>query len=80
MGSIPIEGISSAVMSILKNLRTILSIKYERNTITRPTTAATIVFLAASTALLSPPDNIHLIPPQMRNASAITTAITKEEL
>lgn len=44
---------------------------------TRPTTAATIVFLAPSTAVLSPPDITHLIPPHIRKNRATTTAIIK---
>ncbi len=69
-------GSSSFVRLIPKKPRTMFRIKYARNTMIKPTIAATIVFLAPSTALLSPPDNIHLIPPQIKKARAITTAIT----
>ncbi len=54
-----------------------LNMKKDKNTITSPTNAATIVFLAFSTPVLSPPDVIHLIPPQIRNAKAMIAAITK---
>lgn len=53
----------------------ILIMKYARKTITRPTNAATIVFLAPSTAVLSPPDVIHLIPPKIKKPRAINVAI-----
>ena len=39
--------------------------------------AAIIVPRALSTFALSPPDVIHLIPPQMRKKSAIIIATTK---
>ena len=51
-------------------------IKYARKTITNPTKAATIIFLAASTPALSPPEVIHLMPPNIRKASATRTATT----
>lgn len=54
-----------------------LIIKYARNVITRPTRAATIIFLADSTPALSPPDVIHLIPPNTKKARAISEAAIK---
>jgi len=60
-----------------KKENTILIIKYAKKTITKPTNAATIVFLAPSTAVLSPPDVIHLIPPKIRKPRAIRVAIIK---
>lgn len=60
-----------------KNDITILRIKYDKNTTIKPTTAATIVFRAASTPALSPPERIHLIPPQIKNANATTAANIK---
>jgi hypothetical protein len=51
-----------------KKFSTILSIKYERNVITSPISAATIMFLADSTPALSPPEVIHLMPPKTRKA------------
>jgi len=63
-----------------KNPTTRFKMKYAKKTITRPTTAATIVFLAASTLVLSPPDRIHLIPPQIKNPNAIRTASMKRRV
>lgn len=45
-----------------------------KKAIARPIIAATIVLRAPSTALLSPPERIHLIPPQIRKKNAISTA------
>lgn len=41
---------------------------------TSPMIAATICFLASSTLVLSPPERIHLMPPIIRNTTAVTTA------
>ena len=51
--------------------------KKDAKTITRPMIAAMIVFRADSTAALSPPEKIHLSPPQIRKMRATITAITK---
>ena len=64
------------VKSSPKNPPIIFNIKYARKTITSPTIAATIVFRAPSTAVLSPPDIIHFTPPKIRNPKAMTVAIT----
>lgn len=53
------------------------SMKYAKNTKTSPISAATIVFLAPSTFVLSPPEVIHLMPPYIRKARAITTVTIK---
>jgi hypothetical protein len=50
------------------------SIKNDRNVTKRPMIAATIVPLAISTLPLSPPERIHLIPPQIRKKRAISAA------
>lgn len=44
---------------------------------TNPTRAATIVFLAPSTPVLSPPDVIHFMPPKIKKPRAIKAAIIK---
>ena len=49
-----------------KICRTTFSITKARITTTRPITAAITVFLAASTAALSPPEIIHFTPPRIR--------------
>lgn len=61
---------------IPKNPRTKDKMKKAKNAITRPTTADMIVPRAASTLDLSPPEVIHLIPPQMRKKRATIEAIT----
>ena len=43
----------------------------------RPIIAAIIVLRAASTLPLSPPERIHLIPPQIRKKRAIIAATTR---
>ena len=63
-----------------KKVVTMFRIKNARNTIIKPTIAATIVFRALSTAVLSPPEKIHLIPPKIRKAKAITIAIIKKKV
>ncbi len=55
-------------------------IKNDRKTTTSPTNAATIVPLASSTFVFSPPDRIHLIPPNIKKAKAIKRAITKNKV
>ena len=60
-----------------KKPRTILMIKYDKNTITSPIIAEMICIRASSTPCLSPWERIHLIPPQIRYPSAIIVAITK---
>ncbi len=55
-------------------------IKNARKTTTSPTNAATIVPLASSTFVFSPPERIHFIPPNIKKAKAIKRAITKSKV
>ena len=52
------------------------TMKYAKNTSTKPTMPPIIVLLADSTFALSPPDMIHFMPPQTRKRTAMITAIT----
>lgn len=63
-----------------KKLKRIWRIKYDKKVITSPTNAATIMFLADSTPDLSPPEVIHLIPPNTRKAKAIREAPIKAKV
>ena len=53
-------------MFTLKKASSTLMSKKVRNSMTKPTIAATIVPLALSTAALSPPEKIHLTAPKRR--------------
>lgn len=53
---------------------TTLTNRNAANAITSPINAPVIVLRADSIAPLSPPDNTHLIPPQIRNITDNTTA------
>lgn len=61
------------IFTLKKPSRTLIR-RNAKNRTTKPTIAATIWPLAASTAALSPPDRIHLTAPQAKKNSAITTA------
>lgn len=60
----------------VKIVRTVLIITHARITIIRPTIAATIVPLAASTFPLSPPERIQRIPPQSKKRREATIPTT----
>ncbi|MBI2621397.1 MAG: hypothetical protein HYW63_01970 [Candidatus Levybacteria bacterium] len=62
------------MLSRPKKVNKKLIIKNARNTSINPTTEATIVPLASSTFVLSPPERIQRIPPNIKNARAIKTA------
>jgi len=75
MQSIPVSGfLAPSIWNTRENIRNDAAI------ITSPIIEATICPLAASTFVLSPPDNIHLMPPKIRKATAITIPITKRRV
>ena len=65
------------VKEILKTPSTTVIIKKARSAIIRPIMDAIIVFRADSTLDLSPPEVIHLIPPQIRKNKAMSAAAIK---
>ena len=60
--------------------KTTLRITKARITTIRPMTAAIIVFLADSTAALSPPEIIHFTPPRIRKIKEAIIPITIKPL
>ena len=59
-----------------RNLPTTSIIAHAAKTTNKPIIAACILFWAASTAALSPPEVIQLKPPKRRNIKAANVAIT----
>jgi len=80
MNYLKMVGIVKFKRSRPKNCPTTDMIKNAKKVTTSPMIEAIIVFRAASTPPLSPPESIHLIPPQMRKNTAIRTAIASKRL